>query len=91
MKKKCENPNVLQNMATIVDSQTRKPVRFNSLEKAKVYLKSKGYRFRQAFNMKEDRSMIYQGRFGWVKVTSTFDFLNKTSMEQGTVWNIEKI
>jgi hypothetical protein len=41
--------------------------------------------------MKEDRSMIYQGRFGWVKVTSTFDFLNKTSMEQGTVWNIEKI
>jgi len=26
-----------------------------------------------------------------VKVTSTFDFLNKTSMEQGTVWNIEKI
>jgi len=56
-----------------------------------IYLKSKGYRFRQAFNMKEDRSMIYQGRFGWVKLSSSKGFLNKTSMEQGTVWNIVKI
>jgi outer membrane receptor for ferric coprogen and ferric-rhodotorulic acid len=91
MKTPCKNPNGLQNMATIVDSQTRKPVRFNSLDKAKEHLKSKGYRFRQAFNMKEDRSMIYQGRFGWVKIYSSKDYLNKTSMEQGTVWNIVKI
>jgi hypothetical protein len=88
MKKKCENPNGLQNMATIVDSQTRKSVKFNSLEKAKLYLKSKGYRFRQAFNMKEDKAMLYQGKFGWVKISSSKDYLNKTSMEQGTVWNI---
>jgi len=74
MKKKCENPNGLQNMATIADSQTRKSVRFNSLEKAKVYLKSKGYRFRKDLNMKEDRSMIYKGRFVWVRVMSNFDF-----------------
>jgi outer membrane receptor for ferric coprogen and ferric-rhodotorulic acid len=91
MKKPCENPNGLQNMATIVDSQTRKPVKFNSLDKAKEHLKSKGYRFRQAFNFKEDRSMIYQGRFGWVKLSSSEGFLNKTTMEQGTVWNIVKI
>jgi len=91
MKKKCENPNGLQNMQTIADAKTRKSVRFNSLEKAKRYLKSKGYRYTQAFNMKEDRSMIYQGRFGWVKVSSTKDFLNNTTMEQGTVWNIVKI
>jgi hypothetical protein len=88
MKKKCENPNGLQNMATIIDSQTRKSVKFNSLEKAKLYLKSKGYRFRQAFNMKEDKAMLYQGKFGWVKISSSKDYLNKTSMEQGTVWNI---
>lgn len=91
MRKKCVNPNGLKNMATIVDSKTRKPLKFNSLDKAKLYLKSKGYRFRQAFNFKEDKSMIYQGRFGWVKVCSTKDFLNKTTMEQGTVWNIVKI
>jgi len=91
MKTPCKNPNGLQNMATIVDSKTRKAVRFNSLDKAKEHLKSKGYRFRQAFNMKEDRSMIYQGRFGWVKLSSSKGFLNKTSMEQGTVWNIVKI
>ena len=91
MKKKCENPNGLQNMATIVDSKTRKAVKVNSLDKAKEHLKSKGYRFRQAFNFKEDRSMIYQGRFGWVKVSATKDYLNKTSMEQGTVWSIVKI
>ena len=88
MKKKCENPNGLQNMSTIVDSQTRKSVKCNSLDKAKEHLKSKGYRFRQAFNMKEDRSMLYQGKRGWVKISSSKDYLNKTSMEQGTVWNI---
>ena len=91
MKTPCKNPNGLQNMATIVDSKTRKAVRFNSLDKAKEHLKSKGYRFRQAFNFKEDRSMIYQGRFGWVKIYSSKDYLNKTSMEQGTVWSIVKI
>lgn len=91
MRQQCKNPNGLANMETIKDSQVRKPVRFNSLDKAKVYLKSKGYRFRQAFSFKEDRSMIYQGRFGWVKVYSCKDYLNKTTMEQGTVWNIVKI
>jgi len=91
MKKKCENPNGLQNMQNIADAKTRKIIKFNSLDKAKRHLKSKGYRFTQAFNMKEDRAMIYQGRFGWVKVTSTFDFLTKDSMEQGTVWTIVNI
>lgn len=91
MKIKCANPNGNFNMEAIEDSKTRQTVKFNSLDKAKLYLKSKGYRFREAFNLREDRSMIYQGRFGWVKVTSTFDYLNKTSMEQGTVWNIVKL
>lgn len=88
MRQQCKNPNGLANMETIKDSQVRKPVRFNSLDKAKVYLKSKGYRFRQAFSFKEDRSMLYQGKRGWVKISSSKDYLNKTSMEQGTVWNI---
>jgi len=88
MRQQCKNPNGLANMETIKDSQVRKPVRFNSLDKAKAYLKSKGYRFRQAFSFKEDRSMLYQGKRGWVKISSSKDYLNKTSMEQGTVWNI---
>ena len=91
MKRKCENPNGLQNMQTIADAKTITYVKFNSLEKAKRHLKSEGYRFREAFNLREDRSMMYQGRRDWAKVFSTFDFLNKTSMEQGTVWNIVKI
>ena len=91
MKTKCKNPNGLDNLKAIVGNQLIDPVKFNSLDKAKRYLKSEGYRFRQAFNHKEDRAMIYQGRFGWIKLTSTFDYLNKTTMEQGTVWNIVKL
>mgnify|MGYP003635322414 CR=1 FL=1 len=55
MKKKCENPNGLQNMQTIADAKTITYVKFNSLEKAKRHLKSEGYRFREAFNLREDK------------------------------------
>jgi hypothetical protein len=91
MKTKCKNPNGLQNLQAIASSHFIKNVKFNSLDKAKLYLKSEGYRYRQAFSFKEDRSMIYQGRNGWVKLSSSKDYLNKDTMEQGTVWNIVKI
>ena len=66
--------------------------KFNSLDKVKIYLKSKGYRYNSAFNHKEDRYMLWKNKKNtWLKVYSTKDFLNKTTMEQGTVWNIEKI
>ena len=67
-------------------------VKFNSLDKVKIYLKSKGYRYDSAFNHKEDRYMLWKNRKNtWLKVYSAKDFLNKTTMEQGTVWNIEQI
>ena len=92
MKKKCENPNGKLNMATIKDSKSRKAIKFNSLDKAKRYLKSKSYRFREAYNHKEDRCILYSSwKFGWVKVSSCKDYLNDTTMEQGTVWKIIKI
>lgn len=91
MKTKCKNPNGLQNLQAIASKHFIKNVKFNSLDKAKLYLKSEGYRYRQGFSFKEDRSMIYQGRNGWVKLSSSKDYLNKDTMEQGTVWNIVKI
>ena len=77
MKTKCKNPNGLQNLQAIASKHFIKNVKFNSLDKAKLYLKSKGYRYRQGFSFKEDRSMIYQGRNGWVKLSSSKDYLNK--------------
>tara|TARA_R100000935_G_C2786336_1_gene143937 strand:+ start:42 stop:317 length:276 start_codon:yes stop_codon:yes gene_type:complete len=91
MKSKCKNPNGLHNLKAIIGGQTMDTLKFNSLDKAKRHLKSEGYRFNKAFNCREDKAMFYQGRYGWVKLTSTFDYLNKTSMEQGTVWNIVKL
>ena len=91
MKKKCKNPNGLQNLQAFGGNKFIKPIKINSLDKAKLHLKSEGYRFKQAFNHKEDKSMFYQGRFGWVKLSSSKDYLNKISMEQGTVWSIVKL
>ena len=66
--------------------------KFNSLDKVKIYLKSKVYSYDSAFNHKEDRYMLWKNRKNtWLKVYSAKDFLNKTTMEQGTVWNIEQI
>ena len=66
--------------------------RFNSIERVKIYLKSKGCKYDSAFNHKEDRYMIWKGKKNtWFKVYSTKDFLNTTTMEQGTVWKIEQV
>tara|TARA_X000001382_G_scaffold114336_1_gene92606 strand:- start:95 stop:385 length:291 start_codon:yes stop_codon:yes gene_type:complete len=66
--------------------------KFTSLDRVKIYLKSKGYRYDSAFSHKEDRYMLWKNRKNtWLKVYSAKDFLNKTTMEQGTVWNIEQI
>ena len=65
-------------------------VSFNSEEKAKRYLKSKGYRYQEIYSHKEDRALLYKNfKNSWVKLASTFNFLNDNTMEMGTVWNIE--
>ena len=88
MKKKFDNS---KDIEYIISKGIIKPIKFNSLDKAKRYLKSEGYKSRQAFNHKEERTMIYQNRYGWVKISSSKDYLNDDTLEQGTVWKILKI
>jgi len=67
-------------------------VSFNDQEKAKRYLRSRGYRYQELYSHKEDRALLYKNfKNSWVKLASTFDYLNDNTMEMGTVWNIETI
>ena len=67
-------------------------VKFNDELKAKRYLKSKGYRYQEAYSHKEDRALLYKNfKNSWVKLTSTFNYLNDNTMEMGTVWVIETL
>jgi len=67
-------------------------VSFNDELKAKRYLRSKGYRYQELYSHKEDRALLYKNfKNSWVKLASTFDYLNDNTMEMGTVWNIETI
>ena len=66
--------------------------KFNSLDKVKIYLKSKGYRYQEVYSHKEDRALLYKNfKNSWVKLASTFDYLNDNTMEMGTVWVIETL
>ena len=76
----------------VKQSKNRIIVSFNDEEKAKRYLRSEGYRYQEVYSFKEDRAMLYKNfKDSWVKLSSTFNFLNDNTMEMGTVWVIEKI
>ena len=67
-------------------------VSFNNEEKAKRYLRSKGYRYQEVYSFKEDRALLYKNfKNSCVKLASSFDYLNDNTMEMGTVWNIETL
>ena len=67
-------------------------VSFNDEEKAKRYLRSEGYRYQEVYSFKEDRALLYKNfKNSWVKLSSTFNFLNDNTMEMGTVWVIETL
>ena len=67
-------------------------VSFNDEDKAKKYLKSKGYRYQEGYSHKEDRALLYKNfKNSCVKLASTFDYLNDNTMEMGTVWVIETL
>jgi len=92
MKTKCKNPNGKLNMQVIQDSKS-KTLKFNSLDKVERYINELGYTFKVRNSFKEDRSIIYRHKSNkkqHVFVKSTFDFLNDTTMEMGTVWTIEQ-
>ena len=66
-------------------------VKFNCLDKTKRYLKSEGYKYTESYSFKEDRAMLYRKYNNWLKVTSTFDYLNDNTLEMGTVWTIQSL
>ena len=76
----------------VQQAKNRIIVSFNDEEKAKRYLRSEGYRYQEVYSFKEDRAMLYKNfKNSWVKLASSFDYLNDNTMEMGTVWNIEQI
>ena len=76
----------------VKQAKNRIIVSFNDEEKAKRYLRSEGYRYQEVYSFKEDRAMLYKNfKNSWVKLSSTFNFLNDNTMEMGTVWVIETI
>jgi len=76
----------------VKQAKNRIIVSFNDEEKAKRYLRSKGYRYQEVYSFKEDRAMLYKNfKNSWVKLASKFDYLNDNTMEMGTVWVIETI
>ena len=78
--------------ADIKSEKYRIVVRFNDELKAKRYLRSKGYRYQEVYSHKEDRALLYKNfKHSWIKLTSTFDYLNDNTMEMGTVWVIETL
>ena len=92
MKTKCKNPNGKLNMQVIQDSKL-KTLKFNSLDKVERYINELGYTFKVRNSFKEDRSIIYRHKSNkkqHVFVKSTYDFLNDTTMEMGTVWTIKQ-
>ena len=93
MKTKCKNPNGKLNMQTILDSKL-KAKKFNSFDKLERYINELGYTFKVQNCFKEDRSIVYRHKSNKKQhlfVKSTFDFLNDTTMEMGTVWTISKL
>jgi len=76
----------------VKQAKNRIIVSFNDEEKAKRYLRSEGYRYQEVYSFKEDRALLYKNfKDSWVKLASTFDYLNDNTMEMGTVWVIETI
>ena len=79
-----------KNLEYIIGKAVIKPVKFNSLDKAKLYLNQRVININKTTVIKKIE-VCYEKRFGWVKLYSTKDYLNDTTMEQGTVWNIIKL
>lgn len=76
----------------VQQAKNRIIVSFNDEDKAKRYLRSKGYRYQEVYSHKEDRALLYKNfKNSWVKLASTFDYLNDNTLEMGTVWVIETI
>lgn len=61
---------------------------FTSQEKATIYMNELGYSYKSGNNFKEDRSEIWTNGNDTAYLKSTFDFLDGSSMQKGTVWQV---
>tara|TARA_R100000231_G_C5284918_1_gene152779 strand:+ start:521 stop:817 length:297 start_codon:yes stop_codon:yes gene_type:complete len=68
-------------------------LRFNSIEKAQLNLREDGFRYKESYSFKEDRALLYKHKRynAWVKLYSTFDYLDDNTTDMGTVWLIEDV
>ena len=73
--------------------KSRIVLRFNSIEKAQANLREDGFRFKESYSFKEDRALLYKHKRynAWVKLYSTFDYLDDNTTDMGTVWLIEDV
>jgi hypothetical protein len=66
---------------------------FTTLEKAKAYVKELGYSLKDSHQFKEDRSFIFKHKHSkkHLYLRSTWDYLDSTTTDMGTVWVLQKI
>jgi len=66
---------------------------FTSFEKAKEYVKELGYTLKHSHQFKEDRSFIFKHKHSrkHLYLRSTWDYLDSTTTDMGTVWTLQNI
>lgn len=66
---------------------------FTSFEKAKEYVKELGYTLKYSNQFKEDRSFIFKHKHSkkHLYLRSTWDYLDSTTTDMGTVWTLQNI
>ena len=69
-----------------------KILKFTNFDKVEEYIQELGYIYKSSNTFKEDRSFMYQKpkSKNFIFVKSTFDFLDDSSMDMGTVWTLQQ-
>jgi hypothetical protein len=62
--------------------------KFTSLRATKVYLKDKKFKFTEQFPFKGEQSYLYKYKGNTAYVSSTWGYLNKDTMDCGSVWTV---
>jgi len=67
-------------------------IKFTTEEKAKTYLKKLNYSFTESVGLKQDKCLLYRKSNSRRRaiLSCKYDYLNKTSMDMGRVWLVER-
>tara|TARA_R110002051_G_C8504607_1_gene465358 strand:- start:376 stop:603 length:228 start_codon:yes stop_codon:yes gene_type:complete len=60
--------------------------RFNTFQQADTYIKTKKFRYKEKFIWKGEKAYIYKNKKATAYVNSLVDYLDKDTMDRGTVW-----